>query len=193
MDSYSITNVKYLDPTELHRWMQEGHTTTLREPFQVVDVRGSDYMGAISRTDGTTPIRALSRIRVLTWAKAQIVGKASGRPRSAERDFPLYAIAAARTVCSDAAASVAWHGGTFSLSSMGVAWGFSRWQSVYGDDESVTAGYLPDLWRWQVHIIARDQIFAMTPPSDNFVLFSSLSLSYYGQSFIHYIRALHNP
>lgn len=45
MDSYSITNVKYLDPTELHRWMQEGHTTTLREPFQVVDVRGSDYMG----------------------------------------------------------------------------------------------------------------------------------------------------
>ena len=25
--------------------------------------------------------------------------------------------------------------------------GFSRWQSVYGDDESVTAGYLPDLWR----------------------------------------------
>ena len=45
MDSYSITNVKYLDPTELHCWMQEGHTTTLREPFQVVDVRGSDYMG----------------------------------------------------------------------------------------------------------------------------------------------------
>lgn len=45
MDSYSITNVKYLDPSELHRWMIEGHTTTLQEPFQVVDVRGSDYMG----------------------------------------------------------------------------------------------------------------------------------------------------
>ncbi|CAD6626701.1 XXYS1_4_G0037310.mRNA.1.CDS.1 [Saccharomyces cerevisiae] len=148
MDSYSITNVKYLDPTELHRWMQEGYTTTLREPFQVVDVRGSDYMGGHIK-DGWH--YAYSRLKqdaeYLRELKHRLLQKqADGRGALnvifhcmlSQQRGPSAAMLLLRSL------------DTAELSRCRL-WvlrgGFSRWQSVYGDDESVTAGYLPDLWR----------------------------------------------
>ncbi|CAI4463200.1 ALI_collapsed_G0025270.mRNA.1.CDS.1 [Saccharomyces cerevisiae] len=56
MDSYSITNVKYLDPTELHRWMQEGHYYA-EGAFQGSGCARLRLYGGHIRTDGTSPIR----------------------------------------------------------------------------------------------------------------------------------------
>lgn len=128
MDSYSITNVKYLDPSELHRWMIEGHTTTLQEPFQVVDVRGSDYMGGHIRDGWHFAYSRLKQdpgyLRELKrdlLQKQQQVAGGRRRRRRAQRGVPLHAVATARAVCSDAAVAVARHGRVAALPAVGAA------------------------------------------------------------------------
>ncbi|KOG99689.1 phosphatase YCH1 [Saccharomyces eubayanus] len=155
MDSYSITNVKYLDPSELHRWMVEGHTTTLQEPFQVVDVRGSDYMGGHIRDGWHFAYSRLKQdpgylreLKRLLLEKQQVAADGDGD--------------------GDGALNVVFHcmlsqqrgpsAAMLLLRSLDTAelprcrlWvlrgGFSSWQAVYGDDAGVTEGYLADLWR----------------------------------------------
>ncbi|CAI4063822.1 hypothetical protein SUVZ_07G4310 [Saccharomyces uvarum] len=151
MNSYSITNVKYLDPSELHRWMVEGHTTTLQEPFQVVDVRGSDYMGGHIR-DGWNFVYSrlkqdpgyLRELKRLLLQKQQVATDGEGALNVvfhcmlSQQRGPSAAMLLLRSLdTAELPRCRLWV----------LRGGFSSWQAVYGDDGSVTEGYLEDLWR----------------------------------------------
>lgn len=145
MKSYSITHIKQLDACVLFQWLKHG-STHLDEPFQVIDVRGSDYVGGHIRTSWNYPYKKLKldskymstlRNRLLQEHKDKGVINCVFHCAQSQQRGPSSALKFLRTIPQD------------DLNKFQI-WilkgGFNHWQSVYGKDETVTENYEADIW-----------------------------------------------
>ncbi|SCU82477.1 LAME_0C01332g1_1 [Lachancea meyersii CBS 8951] len=147
MESRSITAIKYIDASELFKWLKLGHSTS-NEPFQIIDVRGSDYIGGHIKGGWNYPYRQLrdnvDKCRELR-ARLEAVGSATGPAvvncvfhcALSQQRGPSAAMKFLRTLEDSELARFRIYV---------LRGGFNHWQSLYGDDQAVTESYEKDLW-----------------------------------------------
>ncbi|CAR21420.1 phosphatase YCH1 [Lachancea thermotolerans CBS 6340] len=148
MNSRSVAAIRYVDAAELFQWIKRG-TTGAGEPFQVIDVRGSDYIGGHIVNGWNYPYRELrdggARMEELMQRLRSAAGAAGAQPincvfhcAQSQQRGPSAAMKFLRSVADE------------DLARMRVCvlrGGFNHWQAEYGEDASVTEAYVPDLWR----------------------------------------------
>lgn len=139
----SIADIKYLEASELYRWIHAGHTTTFHERFQVVDVRGHDYIGGHIlggwhvpyKTLNAEGINALKHRLLESNSTVNVVFHCA----QSQQRGPSAALKFLRSLSQEEQKHL-------------VIWvlrgGFNHWQDEYGEDETVTEGYTPELWGW---------------------------------------------
>lgn len=147
MQSYSITSIKYLDAPELYRWIKQGFATSSHLPFQVIDVRGSDYIGGHIVGGWNYPYSRIShdleqlnalKDRLLTECDGDVINCVFHCAQSQQRG-PSAAMKFLRSLPEEQL-------GKFQI--WVLRGGFNYWQSAYGKDASVTEGYAEDIWRY---------------------------------------------
>lgn len=141
----SVADIKYLEASELYRWMQQGYTTTFHEEFQVVDVRGQDYIGGHIVGGWHIPYKELSHdSAAMDSLKKRLMGAAGNinvvfHCAQSQQRGPSAALKLLRSLDADEKKRI-------------TVWvlrgGFNHWQDVYGEDDTVTEDYAPDLWTW---------------------------------------------
>lgn len=144
----SVSDLKYVDATELHQWIQQGHTTLLQEPFQVVDVRGSDYIGGHIVDGWHRPYKQLSHSPEYLTLLLHDIRKLRGKGghvnvvfhcAQSQQRGPSAALKLLRIMTPEDAEHIrVWI----------LRGGFNHWQDVYGEDDTVTEDYTPELWGW---------------------------------------------
>lgn len=147
MSSRSISNIKYVDATQLFQWLKQG-SSSLGNPFRVIDVRGSDYVGGHIKGCWNYPYKRLADGGdAMKELKARLL-EAMGGSDSIDLVFhcaqsqqrgPSAAMKFLRLLSDQEL-------GQFKI--WILRGGFNHWQDVYGDDGTVTEGYEPDLWSW---------------------------------------------
>lgn len=147
MSSRSITNIKYLDATQLFQWLKQG-SASLGNPFRVIDVRGSDYIGGHIKGCWNYPYKRLSQDETaMNELKTRLREPITGDEvmnvvfhcAQSQQRGPSAAMKFLRLL-SDQELD---HFKVWVLRD-----GFNHWQDVYGEDSTVTEGYEPDLWSW---------------------------------------------
>ncbi|BAO41380.1 Rhodanese domain-containing protein [Kluyveromyces marxianus] len=147
MQSYSISSLKYLDAKDLYQWIKQGKTS-LGEPFQVIDVRGSDHVGGHIKGSWNYPYKKLkSDLAYVDTLRQELLNKTDSDSdvincvfhcALSQQRGPSSALLFLRSIPES------------QLSRFRI-WvlkgGFNYWQSIYGLDETVTDNYKPDLWR----------------------------------------------
>ncbi|SCU91403.1 LADA_0F09758g1_1 [Lachancea dasiensis] len=145
MESRSLTAIKYLDAQELFRWLQCGFSAS-HEPFQVVDVRGSDYIGGHIKDGWNYPYRQLRddvekcnelRARLDEKRGLGVINCVFHCALSQQRG-PSAAMKFLRTLEDEDLAHIRIYV---------LRGGFNHWQSLYGENSEVTESYKADLWR----------------------------------------------
>ncbi|CEP62673.1 phosphatase YCH1 LALA0_S06e01046g [Lachancea lanzarotensis] len=144
MESRSIAAIKYIDASELFKWLKSGHSTS-NEPFQIIDVRGSDYVGGHIKGSWNVPYRQLRddvekchelQNQLKNAAGSSVVNCVFHCALSQQRG-PSAAMRFLRLLEDE------------DLSNFRIyvlRGGFNHWQSLYGEDQSVTESYQKDLW-----------------------------------------------
>ncbi|CCF56697.1 hypothetical protein KAFR_0B04010 [Kazachstania africana CBS 2517] len=145
MDSRSIADVKYLEPSDLYDWITQGHSS----PFQVIDVRGSDYIGGHIINCWNYPYKKLTRDDAgLDDLKKNLLKLTQGTDTTINVVFHC---AQSQQRGPSAAVKFLRSLNEKELSVFHI-WilrgGFNKWQDVYGEDHLVTEGYEPALWAW---------------------------------------------
>ncbi|SCU97434.1 LANO_0E16028g1_1 [Lachancea nothofagi CBS 11611] len=145
MESRSVAAIRYLDAQELYKWLKAGHSAS-NEPFQVVDVRGSDYIGGHIAKGWNYPYRQLRddldkcnelRGRLDEERGSFGVINCVFHCALSQQRGPSAAMKFLRTLSDD------------DLSRFRIyvlRGGFSHWQSLYGENQDVTESYKKDLW-----------------------------------------------
>lgn len=147
MASRTITQIKYLDAPQLYQWLKQG-SNSLGQPFRVIDVRGSDYVGGHIKSCWNYPYKQLTQgEKTMEELKNRLVDENS-------TDGPINVVfhcAQSQQRGPSAALKFLRLLEDEELESFRI-WvlrdGFNHWQDVYGSDSSVTEGYEPDLWSW---------------------------------------------
>ena len=148
----SVADLKYIDAQELYKWIQEGHTTLLHEPFQVIDVRGSDYVGGHIVGGWHRPYKQLAHhpelLNQLLEDLRKLASSSSSEQRiinvvfhctQSQRRGPAAALKLLRVMNKKDREHIhVWI----------LRGGFNHWQDQYGEDSTVTEDYQPDLWCW---------------------------------------------
>ncbi|AMD18673.1 HBL229Cp [Eremothecium sinecaudum] len=147
MSASNISRIKYLNPKDLYRWIKIGHVD--REPFQVIDVRGSDYIGGHISGSWNYPYGRIKREpELLNELKSKLEEKLPGEGQKSvvhcvfhcaqsQQRGPSTAMRFLRSIPED----------QLHLFEIWILrGGFNEWQSMYGQDSSVTQDYVPDLW-----------------------------------------------
>lgn len=154
--SRSIANIQYLDAKTLARWIKSKDSMPL---FQVIDTRGSDYVGGHIQGSWNYPYKTLSADDTLmedmyTELKAKLD---TARAAAAQQDRdnirmnaifhcaqsqqrgPATAMKFLRYLPEDQLAYYKiWV----------LRGGFNNWQDHYGEDSELTEDYQPDIWAW---------------------------------------------
>ncbi|CCD24540.1 phosphatase YCH1 NDAI_0D02260 [Naumovozyma dairenensis CBS 421] len=159
----SVANIKYVDASELYRWMKQGHNS-LGQPFQVIDVRGSDYIGGHIFQSWHYPYKELSHNLILLdelkkrleneRLESKLKEKSATTSDVDEDETVINAVfhcAQSQQRGPSAAMKLLRHLNDGELEHIQI-WvlrgGFNHWQDEYGEDDSVTEGYEPSLWGW---------------------------------------------
>lgn len=141
MNSRTVANIKYIDPSELFSWMKDGVAT----PFQVVDVRGPDYVGGHIKGGWNYPFEEFQEKLPELMKRLNDEREETGSTllnvifhcaQSLERG-PTAAMKFLKTLPEDDLD----HFKIYVLRG-----GFIHWQRLYGKDNTVTEDYRPDLW-----------------------------------------------
>ncbi|SCU79143.1 LAFA_0B01046g1_1 [Lachancea sp. 'fantastica'] len=145
MESRSIAAIKYIDAPELFKWLQLGHSAS-NEPFRIIDVRGSDHVGGHIKGSFNVPYRQIRddedkcrelRDRLRSAAAGSSVVNCVFHCALSQQRGPSAAMKFLRQLGDD------------DLSKFKIyvlRGGFNHWQSLYGEDQSVTESYQKDLW-----------------------------------------------
>lgn len=150
MQSYSIASLKYLDASDLFQWLKQGHTS-LGQPFQVIDVRGSDHIGGHIKTSWNYPYRKIkSDLDYIKGLREKLLEAHNDQQDNetvincvfhcamSQQRGPSSAMKFLRSIPeSELANFQIWI----------LKGGFNHWQTLYGLDDSVTESYIPDLWK----------------------------------------------
>lgn len=143
MQSRSIAAIRYVDASELYQWMKQG-VTSMGEQFQVIDVRGSDYIGGHIAKGWNYPYKQLrDNDDVLQELVDKLKVKGDGvincvfHCALSQQRGPSAAMRFLRCISDE----------DLSLFRVWVLrGGFNHWQGVYGSDPSVTEAYRADIW-----------------------------------------------
>ncbi|KAK5778434.1 phosphatase YCH1 PWA37_000312 [Arxiozyma heterogenica] len=146
----SVADLRYINASELYQWIQKGHTTLLHEPFQVIDVRGSDYVGGHIVGGWHRPYKQMSHhpelldqlledLRNLATSSNEKCVNAIFHCAQSQQRGPSAALKLLRIMNKNDREHIrVWI----------LRGGFNHWQDQYGDNSSVTEDYQPDLWSW---------------------------------------------
>lgn len=144
MQSRTIANLVYIDAPQLFGWMKHGSSI----PFQVVDVRGSDYIGGHIKGCWNYPYKQFSSI------VPELLDRLQEKRRSFSNDSRLHVIFhCAQSQQRGPAAALKFlreipEQDLDKFEVFVLRGGFNNWQELYGSDVNVTEGYEPDLWAW---------------------------------------------
>ncbi|QEU61522.1 Ych1 [Kluyveromyces lactis] len=150
MQSHSISSLKYLDAIDLYQWIKQGHTS-LGQPFQVIDVRGSDHIGGHIKGSWNYPYRRLkSDLNYVDTLRQELLDKAEIGADGAPEIINCVFHCAQSQQRGPSSAMLFLRSIPESQLNRFQIWvlkgGFNHWQSNYGLDEAVTENYKPDLW-----------------------------------------------
>lgn len=148
MASRSIASIKYVDASQLYQWLKQG-STSLGQPFRVIDVRGSDYIGGHIKGCWNYPYKKLSQDE---QAMQEFINRLQEEKEASDQKMNVvFHCAQSQQRGPSAAMKLLRKLSDKDLESFTI-WvlkdGFNHWQDVYGEDTSVTEGYEPDLWSW---------------------------------------------
>ncbi|CCK71134.1 phosphatase YCH1 KNAG_0G00780 [Huiozyma naganishii CBS 8797] len=149
----SVADIEYVTAEQLYEWLQLGHTAGVPgvpgEPFAVVDVRGSDFVGGHIAGCIHAPSGSLKHgagIAELIHTLEQVRSRGGGKRvnvvfhcAQSQQRGPTSALRFLRSLAPEQRT----HYRVWVLQG-----GFNRWQDVYGEDSTVTEGYEPSLWQW---------------------------------------------
>lgn len=144
MKSRTIASIKYIDAYQLFNWMKNGSST----PFQVIDVRGSDHLGGHIREGWNYPFKTFSD------SVPELLNRLQEKRKTVSDDANMNVIfhcAQSQQRGPTAAMRFLREIPDADLEKFEVCvlrGGFNNWQDVYGEDSTVTEGYLPELWTW---------------------------------------------
>lgn len=139
--------------------MKQGHTQ-LGQPFQVVDVRGSDHIGGHIKGSWNYPYKTLKNdLDYLNKLRQELLKKSeteaatkTGAPTEGDEPAVINCVfhcALSQQRGPSSAMLFLRSIPEFQLNRFQI-WvlkgGFNYWQSKYGLDETVTESYKPDLW-----------------------------------------------
>ncbi|AAS51109.1 ACL119Cp [Eremothecium gossypii ATCC 10895] len=151
MHSRNISQIRYLEPAELFRWIKQACGAD-SQPFQVLDVRGSDYIGGHIAGAWNYPYQRLKHeSAALDELRAQLLETHA----AAAGTGPIHCVFHCAQSQQRGPASAmrflrALSDGDLPQFEVWVLrGGFNLWQSMYGRDGSVTEDYVPDIWQWQ--------------------------------------------
>lgn len=147
MASRTITQIKYLDAPQLFQWMKQD-SNSLGQPFRVIDVRGSDYVGGHIKGCFNYPYKQLTQDdKAMEAFKTRL---ADENPTNETMNVVFHCAQSQQRGPSAALKFLRFL--TDEELDKYRIWvlrdGFNHWQDVYGEDNSVTEGYEPDLWSW---------------------------------------------
>ncbi|KAI8383454.1 related to CDC25-like phosphatase YCH1 [Nakaseomyces glabratus] len=145
--SRSIANIQYLEAKNLAHWMKSADAPL----FQVIDVRGSDYVGGHIKGCWNYPYR---RLKVDDGYMEEMYKALNKKLGDTGSDRPLNAIfhcAQSQQRGPAAAMKLLRFLPDDKLSNFKI-WvlrgGFNHWQDQYGEDQELTEDYEPDIWSW---------------------------------------------
>lgn len=144
----SISSIKYVDASQLFQWLKQ-NSSMLKQPFQVIDVRGSDYVGGHIKGCWNYPYKRLSQD---DEAMDEMIAKLEEkRGDSGDMLHVVFHCAQSQQRGPAAAMKLLRHLPASDLDHFKICilrGGFNHWQDVYGEDSSVTEDYQPDIWSW---------------------------------------------
>lgn len=139
MTSYTINNIRYLEPQSLRHWFTTGKSPTGNGVFTIVDVRDYDHIGGHIKNSIHFPSNKFNEnidklLKSLSSSNDIVFHCALSQQRG-----PSSAMKFLRSVPNDEY-----------LNNKNI-WilkgGFANWQSLYGEDPNVTENFQKDLWR----------------------------------------------
>lgn len=133
MQSRTVAGIKYLDSSQLFNWIQRGSP----EPFQVVDVRGSDYKGGHIRGGWNYPHRHFP------GSIPELITRLNEKRRLSGGDVLNVVFHCARSQQRGPRSAMMFlkELPEAELSNFNIyvlRGGFNHWKSVYGGDSTVT-------------------------------------------------------
>ncbi|QLG71018.1 hypothetical protein HG535_0B00560 [Zygotorulaspora mrakii] len=145
----SISGIKYVDAAQLYQWLKSGETS-LSQPFQVIDVRGSDYVAGHIKGCWNYPYKRLASDDTFM---RQLIERLYQACKDADSDSinVVFHCAQSQQRGPAAAMKLLRELSDNELDNFNVCvlrGGFNHWQDVYGDDSTVTEDYQPDIWSW---------------------------------------------
>lgn len=148
MESRSVASIEYIEANELYNWLQQGKTG-LGQPFQVVDVRGSDFIGGHIVGCLHYPYRSLSQDQEYIQDLKNTLNKS--RIHDDDIVYVVFHCAQSQQRGPSAAMKLLRHLTNEEMKHFKICilrGGFNHWQDIYGEDDTVTEGYEPALWAW---------------------------------------------
>ncbi|EDO19178.1 hypothetical protein Kpol_1050p35 [Vanderwaltozyma polyspora DSM 70294] len=148
MMSRSISSIKYLSAEELFNWIKQGHSSLHKDLFQVIDVRGSDYIGGHIINCWNYPYKRLSHDEEYMNQLVDQLEKSRGA--NDVMNVVFHCAQSQQRGPSAAMKLLRWLDDEqlqhYQISIL--RGGFNYWQDIYGSDSTVTEDYKPDLWSW---------------------------------------------
>ncbi|KAH3899400.1 phosphatase YCH1 SCDLUD_004843 [Saccharomycodes ludwigii] len=163
--SRSVSSIKYINASDLLLWIKQGSTVPIQEPFQVIDVRGSDHIGGHIINSWNYPYKKLKEYEYdnnsvyLKQLKTNLLKKLKEFKEKEQNlgdnvnDIKINCVFHCALSQQRGPSSA-----MMFLRSLGDAdldkfrililrGGFNNWQSVYGLDSNLTQDYEPSLWK----------------------------------------------
>ncbi|ODQ57423.1 hypothetical protein WICANDRAFT_35202 [Wickerhamomyces anomalus NRRL Y-366-8] len=136
--SYSVSNLRYIDPQVLRTWFSKGSPTG-NGKFSIVDVRDHDYVGGHIKNCLHYPSTNLSETMQEVIEKVKQSDDIVFHCALSQQRGPSAAMKFLRSVQDgDLDGKSVWI----------LRGGFTRWQELYGEDNEVTEGYQKDIWKF---------------------------------------------
>lgn len=155
----SVADIKYIDASDLYKWIIDGKNN-LGQPFQVIDVRGSDHIGGHISGSWNYPYKKLKHANSeSTPGDDNYIDKLykqleSKRGTNGIIDVIFHCAQSQQRGPSAALLFLRYLNGIKEGNVIDkyriyvLRGGFNHWQDVYGTDDLVTEDYVQDLWSW---------------------------------------------
>ncbi|CDK26034.1 unnamed protein product [Kuraishia capsulata CBS 1993] len=139
----TVADIKYLEPTTLRNWLRQGCSAT-GSKFLVVDVRDFDYVGGHIKNGRNLPANTLTK--ELPKLAEDVLDKDY-------KDVVFHCALSQQRGPTAAMSFLRYLNKTETEIKGLTVWilrgGFTKWQELYGEDDSATEGYDKRIWEFQ--------------------------------------------
>ncbi|OWB80204.1 hydrolase activity protein [[Candida] boidinii] len=154
--SFTVANLKYLEPTTLRQWFQQGGISNSGNKFIIIDVRDNDYIGGHIKNsiNITSSEISINSNKILKLAKDNNAKDIIFHCALSQQRGPSSALKFSKFLNdyfnSNSNNNIKSDDFQF-LNDLNI-WilkgGFVKWQELYGDDNSVTSDYDKKIWEF---------------------------------------------